>query len=239
MHRQAVIAVLAAAVLVPGLQAQRRAGARHGAFRGTPGRVVAPARGGFAPRPMAIPPGRSFGFRGGAGFGHRPPFFHHRRRFFFTSGCFNGFCNPWYPGYYYVAPPIFWSGFDYQPAYDTGMPSYPAAAPAYDDSALRAEIQRLTDEVEQLREEQEARSRAAQQAPEARPTRAELPTILVFRDGRRSEVQNYGIVGGTLWIFTEQHAKKIPLEQLDLTATRNVNEERGVSFVVPVDRGYR
>ncbi len=172
------------------------------------------------------------------GFGHRPFFHHHHRRFFF-SGCFNGFCNPWYPGSYYVAPPIFWSGFDYQPAYDdTSMRSYPVA-PAYDDSALRADIQRLSDEVEQLREEQQARNRAAQQAAEARPGRADLPTILVYRDGRRSEVQNYGIVGSTLWIFTEQHAKKIPLEQLDLTATKSVNEERGVSFVVPVDRGYR
>lgn len=206
---------------------------------------MAPARAGFVPRPTAIPANRGFGFRGGWGFGHRPFFHHHHRRFFFSSGCFNGFCSPFcFNGFCnfgspaLVAPPIFWPGFDYQPAYDTSMRSY-AAAPAYDDSALRAEIQRLTDEVEQLREEQQARNRAAQQAAETRPSRAEPPTILVFRDGRRSEVQNYGIVGRTLWIFTEQYAKKVPLEQLDLTATKSVNEERGVSFVVPVDRGYR
>jgi len=55
----------------------------------------------------------------------------------------------------------------------------------------------------------------------------------VFRDGHRSEVQNYGIVGQTLWIFTERHARKYPLSDLDLPATKAANEQRGVEFTVP------
>jgi len=53
------------------------------------------------------------------------------------------------------------------------------------------------------------------------------------RNGHRSEVQNYGIVGQTLWAFTEQHARKYPISDLDLPATKAANEQRGVEFVVP------
>jgi hypothetical protein len=59
------------------------------------------------------------------------------------------------------------------------------------------------------------------------------PTVLVFRDGHRSEVQNYGIVGQTLWAFTERQAKKYPLTDLDLSATKAANEQRGGEFAVP------
>ena len=53
------------------------------------------------------------------------------------------------------------------------------------------------------------------------------------RNGHRSEVQNYGIVGQTLWAFTEQHARKYPISDLDLPATKAANEKRGIEFVVP------
>jgi len=100
----------------------------------------------------------------------------------------------------------------------------------YDDSALRYEVDRLADEVERLREEQ------ARQAPQPspRPAAEQAPsTVLVFRDGHGSEVHNYGIVGQTLWVFTEQHARKYPLSDLDLPATKAANEQRGIEFVVP------
>ena len=246
MHRQAAIAILAAAVLVPGLQAQMRSGGVRGSApaRGWSGMG---ARGGFAPGRGAMPAGRHFGgapgfhggsgFRGGVGFGNRR-FSHPRRGFFFNNGCFNGFCNFGYAGYpaYYYAPPIFWSGLDNGPDY--GMQTYataPAAPayPAYDDSALQVQIQHLTDEVEQLR--QEERDRAARAAAPARPNRMDLPTVLVFRDGRVKEVQNYGIVGQTLWIFDEQRARKVPLADLDLAATKGANDDRG-GFVLPEGR---
>jgi len=59
------------------------------------------------------------------------------------------------------------------------------------------------------------------------------PTILVFRDGHRSETRNYGIVGKTLWMFTELRARKIPMSDLDVEATRKVNEDRGVEVPLP------
>lgn len=58
-------------------------------------------------------------------------------------------------------------------------------------------------------------------------------TVLVYRDGHAEEVQNYAIVGKTIWIFNEARARKIPLSELDLPATRRDNEDRGIDFVIP------
>jgi hypothetical protein len=55
----------------------------------------------------------------------------------------------------------------------------------------------------------------------------------VFRDQRTEEVENYAIAGQTLWIFTEQRARKIPLADLDIPATQRANEARGVGFAIP------
>jgi hypothetical protein len=59
------------------------------------------------------------------------------------------------------------------------------------------------------------------------------PTVLVFRDQRQEEVQNYAIVGRTLWIFSPQRTEKIPLAEIDLAASAKANEDRGVEFRVP------
>jgi len=58
-------------------------------------------------------------------------------------------------------------------------------------------------------------------------------TVLVFHDGHRTEARNYAIVGQTLWIYTEQESKKVPLTDLDVAATKNANSDRGITFQVP------
>jgi len=69
---------------------------------------------------------------------------------------------------------------------------------------------------------------------EVDPPAAPAPaTVLVFRDQHKQEVQNYAIVGRTLWTFAPQHTQKIPLSDLDLPATTKANDERGVDFRVP------
>ena len=157
--------------------------------------------------------------------------FRHHHHFFFTSGCFgnpflcSGFYSPYYPFLSY--PPLFWPETGYV---QQQQQSYPVAQQTYDDTALRNQIERLADEVERLRQEQEAR-RAPQPSPG--PSLEQTPTVLVFRDGHRSDVQNYGIVGQTVWVFDERHAKKYPLTDLDLPATNAANEQRGAEFVIP------
>jgi hypothetical protein len=170
-----------------------------------------------------LPPGR---------FGHpffvNPHFRHHHHFFITSNSCFGNpfFCRGFFfPNQFLYYPPLFWPETQYvqQP--------YPVVQQPYNDSELRGKIDRLTEEVERLRQEQEAR-----QAPKPSPRSAveqAPPTVLVFRDGHRNEVQNYGIVGQTLWIFTEQHARKVPLSDLDLPATNAANEQRGIEFALP------
>jgi hypothetical protein len=103
------------------------------------------------------------------------------------------------------------------------------------ESDLFREVDRLRDEVRRLREEQGSREQARQTAVQPRPSVEEKTptTILVFRDGRRSEIQNYAIAGQTLWVFTERRAHKMPIADLDLEATKHVNDDRGVEFRLP------
>jgi hypothetical protein len=58
-------------------------------------------------------------------------------------------------------------------------------------------------------------------------------TVLVFRDRHQKEIQNYAIVGQTLWNFAPQHTEKIPLADLDLAATTKANDDQGITFRVP------
>src|ERR1051326_2642146 len=88
-------------------------------------------------------------------------------------------------------------------------------------------------------EEDHAANQVSQPAPESNDvSRAEASspqpeTVLVFKDGHQLEVQNYAIVGNTLYDLTDGHRRKVPLADLDLTATTNQNDDRGVDFQVP------
>jgi hypothetical protein len=66
-------------------------------------------------------------------------------------------------------------------------------------------------------------------------TAASPPTTLVFRDEHTEEIQNYAIVGHTLFSFSATHTQKIPLSDLDIPATTKANGDRGVNFKVPGD----
>jgi hypothetical protein len=67
----------------------------------------------------------------------------------------------------------------------------------------------------------------------------ELPAaVLVFRDGRKEEVSSYTIVGGRIYTKADywtsgSWTKEIRIADLDLPATRRLNQERGVQFALP------
>jgi hypothetical protein len=67
----------------------------------------------------------------------------------------------------------------------------------------------------------------------ADPEPAQVSTVLVFKDGHQLEVGNYAIVGSTLFDLTVGHARKIAIADLNLDATRQQNDNRGVDFQVP------
>ncbi len=57
--------------------------------------------------------------------------------------------------------------------------------------------------------------------------------ILVFKDGHQMEIQNFALVGQTLYDLTSGRPRKISLADLDLPATEKLNDDRGVSFDLP------
>ena len=243
MRHASSIALLAVLAIVPAF-GQVRGGMRASpamnrpAFGGRPPTARAPV----LSRAPAFSPTRrwgvSFGTFGGFGcfggfncFGGPffPGRFRHHHHFFFQTGFFNPFFGfpvayPYYPGYYPMG-------------LDDSSSQY--STQSDQQNAMSRQIDELRYEVQRLREEDAASTYASAQPVSAGVPKAESrqepsgPTVLVFKDKHIQEVQNYAIVGESLWVFTEQRAKKVPLSELDLPATAKLNEERGVEFHVP------
>jgi hypothetical protein len=175
-------------------------------------------------------PFSSTGFHGSFAFSH--PFFHnrfHHHHFFFPFNLW------WYYGYW--AYP--WYGYSYPLYYEPssyGDGGYGQEQRSeieqerYEIESERNEIDRLEDEVQQLRQQKQPAAK-----PESRDDINSL-TVIVFRYKLTEDVQNYAIIGQTLWILNENQATKIPLADLDVQATVKANGERGIDFRVPRER---
>ena len=227
MRRWLYIATFSLILLALPMWAQRRGGGGH--FSGGGARVA--SHGGFSGHSSA---GHLTGaFRGGFGRDSRVHFrtgdrFHHHHGFNRRRGFY-----PYYP-YASYYPYGYYSWYS-DPLYDSGdQDSYaeeyrPAPYRENDNNnaneGLQRDVEALSGKIDRLQADVEARNR-----PKLDP---EPATALVFRDQHVEEVRNYAIAGGTLWVVTEQAAKKIPLAQLDLPATVKMNDDRGVDFQVP------
>jgi hypothetical protein len=56
---------------------------------------------------------------------------------------------------------------------------------------------------------------------------------LVFKDNRPNQIiHNYLINGGTLTVW-DQYAHDIPVEDINVEATRKINRDKGVDFILP------
>jgi hypothetical protein len=236
------MAALSAALLAAPLWAQR--GGHGGMSGGVHGGYVAHGGGGFVGAPHG---GANWGggFHGGFGHGPYPGHFPHYPGHYpyypgrypwwgYRGGYGYGWWGyPWAWGWY---GGVGWSGgYDSYPAQ-----SYPVYAYSNPDSAnanvtyeQQQEIDRLNDEVARLRADQQ--SGAAGSSVPRPPPKAEIraTTVLVFRDRHSEEIENYAIVGKTLWVFTEQRARKISIAELNVPATTKANEDRGIDFRLP------
>jgi hypothetical protein len=146
----------------------------------------------------------------------------------FRNNCFGFRCGYGYPWLGGIDPYWWWdSGSSYDQDYQ-------------DQVGLANEMNQQSLEEQQMRQQgdQDTYARSAPPSPHV-PERTEAApaTVLVFRDQHKQEVQNYAIVGETLWNFAPQHTQKIPLSELDLAATTKANDERGVDFRVPTIQG--
>lgn len=251
MRRLAAITAFALFLAVP-LWAQHGGGGHAGSSGGHAGSFGGHA--GFSSGGHTASGNFSSGMRSGAGFSHgftpasrpgssRGPFLHDGfrgsrfplRTYGFRNNCYGyrcwGYGYPWaYGGYY---DPFWWgdSGSSYDEDY------------ARDRAIANDMNQQSLEEQQMLRQEQADGDRDLYARSDPAPRRASsdehqgaaiMPaTVLIFRDQHQKEIQNYAIVGQTLWNFAPQHTEKIPLSALDLPATTKANDDRGITFRVP------
>jgi hypothetical protein len=111
-------------------------------------------------------------------------------------------------------------------------PSYARGGPPVDDRGPR---HREDAAFRQAPREPAPKATAATDPtdPPEEPVASQPTTVLIFKDGHKSEVQNYAIVGGTLFDFSDGRSHKILLADLDLPATLKANDDRGVDFRIP------
>jgi hypothetical protein len=244
----AIVLILATSTTL-GAQGRAHFGGGHGfsgapavrpgpSFSGTPGVRPAPS---FANTP-AVRPGPSFGALPPAGFGavHGPvhgfrpgrpfnsvrpvvvaPAFGYYSPYFWPDPFYGGAAYYPYPASAYSAP-----------AYTYSEPQPPAVS--QNEIDLAYQVGQLSAQVEQLRQQQAVTSYTQPPAaPQSSTPSTSTPTVLVFRDGRRMEVQSYAIVGETLWVLDATAATKIPISDLDVDATQRENRGRGVRFLIP------
>lgn len=167
-------------------------------------------------------------------FSSEPQFTHHYRHFGNARRIGNrGFRTgvvpaivPYYVPYYMPAPayPLVYPGVASPgPLNDDGTPNYdpPGSASAVDPPASDPPAETAV-------------TLATPDPPaDATAPAQEEATILVFRDGHQLNVHNYAIVGDQVFNFSNSGPRKIPLSELDIAATRRVNDDRGVDFLIP------
>jgi hypothetical protein len=229
MRKLLVTGILSLAMLsaAPALLGQ------HIQFHGTPGSVTDPGWRGGLHGPAASVTDPTFN---GPRFSSRAPFGHPR-----------GFrpnhvrpITPFFGGYagYYGMPYFYDSSLYDSSGYTADQQQQTTAPPPQviiikDESAKSSDSDsRYGDHYSDGRENAK-RQPAAPDPPEQKAENAPM-TTLVYRDGHKSEVQNYAIVGGNLIDLTKSTVlKKIPLASLDLEATKHENEDNGVDFHTP------
>jgi hypothetical protein len=64
------------------------------------------------------------------------------------------------------------------------------------------------------------------------------PAVLVFRDGHQEQAAKYTIVGATIYVkadywTTGSWTRSIPIADLNLAATLQLNQQRGAKFSLP------
>jgi hypothetical protein len=187
-------------------------------------------------------------------FVNRFPHNHFHNGHVFFRGCFGAFpcANPFFFGsgfgfgtgfgFGFGSPfvPYYYADTSYYPPYPSYPPDYYAAPPSAGadngnatDVQLAMEIQKLSDEIEDLKSEQNRGSNQPGGSVSMSVQPPATATTFVFRDGHRVSATNYAIAGQTLWIFSENMAKKVALAELDLAATEQVNAANGIYLYLP------
>ena len=150
-------------------------------------------------------------------------------RFGYGAGVLPLYSAPYYYGYGDVVDPVDDSmEQNYRP-----VPDRQSA-----ERANQSQQQYVDDRLSRLEQQMDEmdnppkKSQAAEREPQM-PAADQPETVLVFRDGHSIEVQNYAIVGDTIYDLSQGSRHKISLADLDLSATEKQNDERGLDFRLP------
>jgi len=70
------------------------------------------------------------------------------------------------------------------------------------------------------------------------PQHTSQPPVLVYRDGHREEIPHYAIANGMIYLHGNYWqngywTKTVPVSALDVAATLQTNQQRGVNFTLP------
>ncbi len=252
MLRWIFIAALGAALLATPMWAQRGGrggmGGGRGGYSGGGGAVAHSGAGGYArapsygyaPRAGANWSGAYRGWNGSGWNGWRGPY----RPWGYGWGGYPGWGYGYagwggYPWWGWSGG-LGWYGSSYYADNSYSAQTYPSyvyvtPSSSSDDSQgsqiQQDEIDRLNNEVDRLQAQGQSPNPASR--AQGKMTEIHAETVLIYRDGHAEEVEDYAIVGKTIWVFNEARAKKIPLADLDLPATKRDNEDRGIDFVLP------
>ena len=204
-----------------GFSGHAAGGGRFGGMRSGsgPSRGLAGSRQSYSRQPFSRPQSLT---RRGTSINHRGI----QIRSFNARNCFGcrRFGYPWGDAGFY--DPYWW--WDSGSSYDQDYENDRALADQMNQESLQEQQMR-----QQAGQDVYARPPAQPDTAQSVPTELIPPTVLVFHDQHKQEVQNYAIVGQTLWNFSGQRTQKIPLSDLDLIATAEANEARGGEFRLP------
>jgi hypothetical protein len=201
-------------------------GSSHGGFSGHSG-FLGHSMGAVGGSHFSSNFGSHLASRSGSRFGSGTRFFSrgdrfHNGRFGFRNRCIGCFGYGYYAG---IDPYWWWDTYPSDDAEQRQLASEMNAENLEEQQALREQDQDLY----------------AQRMPRPRPAQPSVSekaendpaTVLIFRDQHTREIQNYAIVDEMLWIFTPTRMEKVSLAALDVPATIQANENRGVDFRLP------
>ena len=115
------------------------------------------------------------------------------------------------------------SSYDPPPAQDSSLENMMAA-----QGTLSHQVQILSDQIEQLRNAQQRGAVPGNEDPQQATPQTAITVVL--RNGQQIQVQNYAVMNQTMWDFTRQPARKIPVSSIDIAASTSATEAKGAEF---------
>ena len=155
-------------------------------------------------------------------------------------GCRRGYGYPWWGSVYY--DPWLWDWWNDDYSFDQDYHNNLSMADEMNQQSLEQQRMWRQEEADgdqdaydpyPARPHPSPQLSARSESQEPQPSPIYPPTVLVFRDQHKEEIRNYAIVGPTLWNFAPQRTEQIPLARLDIPATIQANDERGIAFRIP------